>query len=195
MTKSTTNHWVTRFAALILCAALGACSTVKVPAPSASPENVEKLRASGIAAAKAGTFSIGQGFTAEQDRQQGGLRSNSVEPEGGSFAGHLRATLVAELQAAGLYDDKSPIVIEGQLVESKLDAAIGTGTGSLAARFTVTRAGKKVFEKTLRVNDQWESSFIGAVALPLAINKYTGFYKGLVGKLIDDPEFRSALAK
>lgn len=188
------THWSQRLSLLAVCAALTACASVTLPAPSASTENVQKLRAAPLAAAKAGSFKLAAGLPADKDRSQGGLRSNSVSAEGGSFAGYLRSTLVAELQAAGLLNESSPIVIEGELTESELDAAVGTGTGSLAAKFVVTRAGKKVYEKTLRVTDKWESSFVGATAIPMAINKYSGFYKGLVGKLIDDAEFRAALA-
>lgn len=174
---------------------LSACAQVTLPPPVASAENVAKLKAANLAPAAAGNFTLAAGKPAEMDQRQGGLRGSSVSPSNGSFARHLRDTLVAELVAAGLHDDKSQIRIDAELVESALDAAIGTGTGSLGARFVVTRAGKKVFDKVVRVDARWESSFVGAVALPEAINRYGSFYKGLIGKLVDDAEFRTALAR
>jgi len=124
-----------------------------------------------------------------------GLRGSSVEPANGSFAKTLREELVVELKAAGLYDDASNIVITGQLTDSQVDAAIGTGTGKLGAHFTVTRDGKAVFDKTITVDAKWDSSFVGAIALPAAINQYTALYKTLAGKLFADPDFQKALAK
>ncbi len=182
-------------AAALLCLSLTACVTVKLPAPTGSADNVQKLRAAPLAPAAAGSFGLAAGKPADMDTRVGGLRGSSLEPSNGSFARHLRDTLVAELVAAGLHDDKSAIRIDAELTESALDAAIGTGTGSLGARFTVTRAGKQVYNKTLRVQQSWESSFVGAVALPEAINRYGNFHKLLIGQLFDDAEFRAALAK
>lgn len=183
-------------AAALLCLSLTACVTVKLPPPpTASADNVQKLRAAPLAPASAGTFALATGKPADMDTRVGGLRGSSLEPSNGSFARHLRDTLVAELVAAGLHDEKSVIRIDAELTESALDAAIGTGTGSLGARFTVTRAGKQVYNKTLRVQQSWESSFVGAVALPEAINRYGSFHKLLIGQLFDDAEFRAALAK
>lgn len=193
LTRST--RWASHVVLLGLALGLTACVSVKVPAPSATPDNVQKLRATSMAPAQVGRFVLAQGLPAAKDQSQGGLRGSSVEAEGGSFARYLGQTLKTDLQAAGLLDESSKLVIEGELLESELDAAIGTGTGSLGARFVVIKAGQKVFDKKLRVDDRWESSFMGAVALPLAINKYTEFYKRLVGKLIDDLEFRAALAR
>jgi len=105
---------------------------------------------------------------------------------------HLKDTLVAELTAAGVYDLASHYVINGQLTDSQIDAAIGTGTGRLAARFTVTNRGRVVYDKEVAAEASWESSFMGAVAIPMAMNQYGALYKTLVAKLVDDPDFRSA---
>lgn len=176
-------------------AAFTGCASVKLPAPSAGADNVQKLRAANLAPAGAGDFKPAAALPAAKDASQGGLRGSSVSAESGSFARYLRDTLVADLSAAGLYDERSLVRIEGELTETELDAAIGTGTGSLGARFKVMRGGKIVYDKTLRVSESWESSFVGAVALPLAINKYSAFYRALVGKLVDDAEFRAAMAR
>lgn len=175
--------------------ALTACQTVKLPAPSPSPANVEKLRAASLTPVNTGTFVLAPGRDKAMDTAQGGLRSNSIEPQGGSFALQLRDELATELRAAGLLDPNAKTVIEGQLTDSKLDAAIGTGTGRLAARFVVKRDGKQVFDKELFAEASWESSFIGGIAIPAAVQQYGALYKTLVGKLIDDADFRAALAR
>jgi len=191
------NQTLIRTARLIAMAgataALTACVSVKMPAPAASAANVEKLRAAKAAPSQVGTFKLAAGKPADMDTTLGGLRGSSVQPTAGTFSAQLRDELSAELKAAGLLDAASPIVIEGELTDSRVDAAIGTGTGRLAARFVVKRGGQKVFDKELAAESSWESSFVGATAIPAAINQYGALYKALIGKLLDDGEFRAAI--
>lgn len=185
-----------RWAAIALCAvAMVGCVSVKLPPPTANLDNVQSLKASGIAPAKTGKFAIAPGKDAGLDTTVGGLRGSSLTPTSGTFSEYLRDEIVIELKAAGLYDEASSAVIEAQLTDSKVDAAIGTGTGRLAAHFTVTRDGKKVYDKELAVDAKWDSSFVGAVAIPAAMNQYGALYKSLAGKLFADPDFRTALAR
>lgn len=185
-----------RRAALVLAAgALVGCAAVKMPEPTASAPAVETLRSTPLASAGVGRFVLAAGRPAEMDRTLGGLRGSSVAPASGSFAQQLKDQLVADLRAAGLYEAASKLVIEGELTDSRVDAAIGTGTGRLAARIVVRRDAATVFDKEIAVEEQWESSFVGAVALPAAINHYTAFYPALTRKLFSDPDFRAALRK
>jgi hypothetical protein len=141
-----------------------------------------------------GSFVLAPGKKPEMDRTLS-LRAATLAASSGSFAQQLKDELVVELKAAGLYDEKSPLVIAGELTDSTVDTAIGTGTGRLAARITVSRAGTRVFDKEIVAVASWESSFVGAVAIPAAINNYGALYKSLVTKLIDDADFRRAMAK
>jgi hypothetical protein len=188
-----------RAARITAAAAIGAvlvgCASVKLPAPTATADTVQKLRTANLQPAKPGTFALAPGKNPDMDRSQGGLRGSSVAAESGSFAQYLKDVIAVELKAAGLYDEAAKTMIDAQLLDSQLDAAIGTGTGRLAARFTVTRDGKTLYDKQLSVDGKWESSFVGAVALPAAINEYGQFYKRLAAKLFEDAEFRAALAK
>lgn len=190
--------FVNRIGTLMIAAGvavLTGCGSVKLPAPTANAATVEKLRSAKLAPATAGSFGVAPGKPAELDRSLSGLRGSSLTAASGSFSQQLKDEIVAALKASALYDEKAPIVIEGLLTDSKIDAAIGTGTGRLAARFAVTRGGKRVFDKELAVDAQWESSFVGAIALPAAVNQYGALYKSLVAKLFDDAEFRAALAR
>lgn len=181
--------------ALAACLTMAGCASVQMPAPTASAENVQRLRAANLAATKVGSFALAPGRDAKMDTELGGLRGSSITPAQGSFARQLRDTLVAELGAAGLVNEASPLLIEGWLTDSQVDAAISKGTGRLAARFTVKRSGRQVYDKELAADATWESSFMGAVAIPAAINQYTALYKALVTQLLDDPAFRTALAR
>ena len=171
------------------------CAALQMPAPSASADNLSTLRAANLAPARTGTFVLAPGKPADMDKTLGGLRAASLEPSNGSFAQTLKAQLTAELKAAGLYDDGADIVIAGQLTDSQVDAAIGTSSGRLAAHFNVTRGAKVVYDKDVAVDAQWDGSFVGAIAIPAAVNQYTALYKALAGKLFADPDFQHALAK
>jgi len=164
------------------------CVSLQMPPPSSSAETAEKLRAANLAPAKTGSFLVAQGTNPDLDSKLGGLR-------GSSLTQHLKEQIIADLKAAGLYDPNSGIVIDAQLTDSMVDAAIGTGVARLAARFTVTRAGKREYDKQLAVDAKWESSFVGAVAIPMAMNQYGALYKSLTAKLFDDADFRKALKR
>ena len=196
---NTISPSIVRIARLGAIALMGSllfgCAAVKLPAPTASADTVQQLRSATPAPLQAGKFALAAGKDAGMDKIQGGLRGSTVEAQSGSFSQYLKDQLLAELKAAGVYDERSTTVIEAQLTDSKLDAAIGTGTGRLAARFTVTRDGRKVYDKELSVSESWDSSFVGAVALPEAINRYGSFYRKLIAELFKDPEFRKAVAK
>ena len=184
-----------RASLLVVLTIMVGCASVKMPAPAATAGSVESLRSAGLAPAAAGAFVLAPGKPADMDRTLGGLRGSSVSAASGSFAQQLKEQLVADLSAAGLYDPSSNIIVEAALTDSRVDAAIGTGTGRLAARFKVQRAGKTVYDKELAAEAQWESSFVGAIALPAAVNQYMAFYPALTRKLFDDAEFRAALKK
>lgn len=171
------------------------CVSVQLPQPSASISNLEKLRSSNIAPIKVGEFSLASGKPAEMDTSVGGLRGSSLKPANSTFSQQLKDTLVVELKGAGYYDDASELIIEGELTDSKVDAAIKLGTARLAAHFTVDKNNTRLFDKELSVEATWESSFVGAIALPKAINQYTALYKVLIGKLFDDEDFRKSLSK
>ena len=183
-----------RLALATLLVALAGCVSVKMPAPVPSAANAEKLRAAKLAPAQVGTFKLAAGKPADMDTSLSGLRGSSVSPANGSFAAQLRDEIAAELSAAGLLDPKSKVIIEGQLTDSMVDAGMSTGRGRLAAGIQVKREGQTLFDKEIVADATWESSFVGAVAIPAAMNQYTALYKTLVGKLFDDADFKRAVA-
>jgi len=184
-----------RVALLAFALATTGCASVKLSANNATPATVEKLRAANLAPVQVGTFKLAPGKDPSLDTSLSGLRGSSLSAEKGSWSQLLKDTLIKELTAAGLYDASSNAVIEGQLADSRVDAAVSYGTARLAARFVVTKSGRIVFEKELAVDSTWESSFMGAVAIPAAMDNYGALYKALIAKLVDDPDFRRALAK
>lgn len=181
-------------AVLAAATQLVGCST-PMQAPSATFENTVKLRNAPLAQAAVGNFVLEQGKPADKDKAVSVRGHSLTSPVDGSLAKYLQETLRQELQAANLLDANSNTRISGFLVDSDVDAAMGTGTGSLTARFVVTNADKVAYDRQLSTKLEWESSFMGAVAIPAAAQNYAFLYKKLVGTLFDDPDFRQALAK
>ncbi len=175
---------------------LTACSSIKMSQPKPTLETTAALRGTALAPANVGKFQLGGAVSASQDQSISLRGANSVaSPIEGSFAQYLRESVRVELEAAGLYDAASQNIITGTLTSSEADAAIGTGKAKLGAHFVVTRGGQVKYDNQLAVEDSWESSFVGATAIPLAASHYEGLYRQLAAKLLNDPQFRSALAK
>jgi hypothetical protein len=169
------------------------CASVTMSAPTADIGTIEKIRAAGIAPTAVGKFVLAPDKDPAMDKAVGGLRGSTITASTGSYAKQLGEQIAADLRSSGLLSENSKTVISGQLTDSKLDAAMGTGTGRLAAMFFVDKDGRRVFQKELAIDAQWPSSFVGAVAIPDAINEYTSLYKKLSQKLFDDTEFRAVV--
>jgi hypothetical protein len=177
--------------AICLAAGLTGCAST-LPTSSASPQVVEKLRATALAPARTGEFKLADGVDPGVDTSLG-IRASTLNAPNGSFSAQLKDEITTELKAAGLYNDTSAIVISGRLTESSVDTGLPNGKGRLGAHFTVTRQGQQVFDKTIVATNTWESSFIGGIAIPAARTGYAALYHDLAGKLFDDPDFKAAL--
>jgi len=187
---------------LILTLAMGAatvamtgCANVKLGAPVASIDNIQKEKASGAGPMAVGEFKLAPGLAADLDKGVS-IRSNQVSsPVEGSFAAYLKETLRTDLQAAGLLDPASKTVVSAQLTRSQVDAPMDTGTAKVSARFVVKRDGRTAYDRELSASDSWPSSFVGATAIPAAINHYGSLYRSLVATLFGDKEFIAAVAR
>jgi hypothetical protein len=173
---------------------LTGCANMAMTAPQPTIDNATKLRAANMAPVAIGAFKIDPA-KARDDKEMNMRGSNGVHAPSGSFAQYLGDSLKVELQSAGLLDAASGTVITGTLTQTELDAAIGTGKAKLGARFVVTRSNAVAYDRELTVDSEWESSFMGAVAIPLAAQNYEGLYRKLVSKLFDDAAFKAAVAK
>jgi hypothetical protein len=182
------------FLAIVLpvCGLYG-CATVPLGSHQPSVAVATELRDSGIAALNVGAFTRGGSLSASGDRQVT-VRGNPVKPaDGRSFANFLRDSLTADLKASGKFDTSSSLTVSGELLVNELHAAgISTASAVIEARFRVARGAQNVFDKQLRSESSWESSFIGVVAYQNALNGYTETYSSLLAKLYADPDFRKA---
>ncbi|QHG65216.1 hypothetical protein [Pseudomonas putida] len=121
------------------------------------------------------------------------VRMNSISSPAGSVPLHIQAAINDELRHAGLLDPRADRQLQVQLVKSQLDSGVANGHGELAARFTLRKAGQVVYETTKDVQRNWDSSFIGAIAIPAAANNYNPMVQELLKSLYSDPQFVQAL--
>lgn len=168
------------------------CGSVPLPQHQDSVDAIQSLRSGDLASLRVGTFVRDAKLPAKADQSVVSRSVTVTSPDGGSFALYLGNVLKTDLEAADKLDPQSALVVQGVLTKNELSTGIGTGTGALGARFTLTRNGAAVYDKDLVAQQQWDGNFIGAVAIPDAINHYQSLYKELVEKLLKDEEFRKA---
>jgi hypothetical protein len=180
------------FVAIVLALATGGCSMGALPVPPASIKTVSAIESVQFPPLAIGSF-IADPAVRDRDKSFA-IRGGIITAETGSFAGYLGETLKRQLAAAGRLDPASSSVVTGRLTVSSVSSAIGANAGkaALGGEFTLTRCGKEAFRKQLEVGQSWDSSFIGAVAIPAAESAYAGLYTTLVEKLLTDPDFIAA---
>lgn len=179
-------------AAVLSAAALALAACVHAPAPAYQPgiANLQALRAGGAP--------IGvDGFAAEAGVNDSrlGMRGNSMTGAGidGAFSTYLQTALETELRNAGRLDAAAGLRLSGTLTENRLDAnGSSIGRASVGARFVLTRDGRVVYDKVHSADHAWESSFLGAIAIPAAMQGYAATVQKLSGQLFADPDFVEA---
>lgn len=119
---------------------------------------------------------------------------NLISPYRESYTLYLNKALEEELKLAGVWDSKSSTIISGTLIENILDiSGFSIGTASIKVKFIVTRDNNIVYSKPLSASHEWESSFLGAVAIPAGQNNYHILVQKLFSKLFSDPDFIAAI--
>lgn len=175
---------------LVVAALTSGCSMV-APRYSPSLENVQQLKDAGVQTAKIGAFESTPG---KGNPKSISLRGSSMSsPYDGSYGQYLAEALKQELSLAGKLAADADIEVTGALQKNDIDTAIGTASGDIAARFVVTRGGTVRYDQVKTVRDEWESSFVGAVAIPRAQQRYPVMVQKLLAALYADPAFMQAL--
>jgi hypothetical protein len=153
-----------------------------------SYENVQQLKQSP-------TLQSISNAQVKADSGQGSLtvRANPISSPSGSIPLHIQEAINEELRRAGLLDPQAQRHLDVLLVKNELTAGMGTGTGQLAARFTLLKGNEVVYDATKDVTRHWDSSFFGAIAIPNAANAYNPMVRDLLKALYTDPQFIQAL--
>jgi hypothetical protein len=177
---------------LLACALMLQGCALQAPRYQPSLDNVEAAKKASIQPANVGSFTVQAGL---QSGSSIGLRGNAMSsPVGADYAAYLADALRQELMLAGKFDVRSDLEVSGTLLKNDIAAAgIATNSGEIEARFVVRRGGQLRYDAVQRAEASWESSFMGAVAIPKAQQQYPVLVQQLIGKLFADARFTAAL--
>ena len=179
-------------ALLLVSLLLGGCASVPVPSYKPPIANTESLLQHQGNKLEVGQVTAASGVP---DTRLS-VRGSSLQGTGANhtFSAYLQEALTSELTTAGRLDHNANTRVDATLTHNELDGSgFSKGTADLRARFVVVRDGRPVYDKTLSVHHEWESSFIGGIAIPAAIQNYPVAVQKLVGKLFQDGDFIKAV--
>jgi hypothetical protein len=169
---------------------LAACSVVATPY-SPSVENIQALKNAAPVHARIGDFRSQDGRNNRYPLQ---ARADVMRsPVGNSFAAYLSNAIAQELALAGALSPSASVELDGVLLENNVDVGIGTGVGTISARFVVKRDDAVRYDQVKTVRSEWDSSFAAAIAVPRATQQYPLIVQKLLGELYSDPAFVSAI--
>lgn len=165
-----------------------ACS-MQAPPYQVSLENVQTIKKAKLKQVQVGVITS----TKKLDRIS--LRGSSMySPVNKSYGSYLSKALEDELKLARLWSAVSATVISGEMLTNDIDVSgFSEGTGEASAKFIVTRDSKVIFDKVISAQNKFESSFIGAIAIPNGQQNYVDLVQKLIKNLFEDEKFISAL--
>ena len=174
---------------LAICVFISACS-INAPKYTPSNENINILQ--DVTTKK---ISVGKFNESSPKVNSLSMRGSSlVSPYNESYSVYLTKALEEELKLAGIWDQNSGINVSGTLVDNELDvSSFSIGTASITVKFIVKRNNKVIYNKQVTANHKWESSFIGAVAIPAGQNNYHVVVQKLFTNLFKDKQFIAAV--
>jgi hypothetical protein len=171
---------------------LSACASMVMPAYTASMDNVETLKKAGAFQASIGEFTSIKGDGNPNPISMRG--SNTVSsPYQDSYAGYVAEALRQEFTLANKLAPNASIELSGMLIKNDIEVPMGTGHAHIEVRMIVRKDGQVRYDQIKKIDQQWESSFAAATAIPLAINEYPVAIQKLLGSLYGDAEFIKAI--
>jgi hypothetical protein len=178
--------WV---AVAMVSIALAGCAA-KAPNYSTSPAATQSLQAARVQPAKVGEFTAAPGAA----NKSISLRASTMEPPQGTYSQYLADAIKTELDLVKLYSAASNTEISGVLLRNELETGLAVkGNGLIEAKIVVQRDGSVRFDKTKVATIEWDSNFIGAIAIPRAQQEYSRLVQTLVAQFFGDPDFVTAL--
>jgi len=173
----------------MLCALIVAGCANLAPPYAASTDNVELLKSSGASAARVGTISVPPKLNSIQIRAVA-----MTSPVEGSYGAYLADAIRQEFALAKLLDPKSSVEISGALEQNDVDTGgLIRGSAVLVARVVVKKDGEIRFDKVKSATTEFDSNFIGAIAIPIGMQSYPVVVQKFLATLYSDAEFIAAL--
>lgn len=177
---------------IILSGLIGAGCSLMAPPYTASIDNVQRLKDVGDIGAKVGQF---ESSPDPANANPISLRGSSLSsPYENSYAVYLAEAIKQELTLAGKLKPDTDLEISGLLMKNDIDTSgFVVATGDMEARFVVKKSGEVRYTQIKTVHREWESSFVGSIAIPRAQEEYPRLVQQLLQLLYSDNEFLQAL--
>ncbi len=173
----------------VILLASGCTAKGKIYTPNL--DSVDKLQSKDLKQVKV-SHNIGGSVVYEISLGRG---TNMMSSPYTTYQEYLEKALTENLMQAGLYSEKSNIRIKATLLNNELDTGLSTGSAILSANFIVLENDIEKFNKTLQVKHEWESHFVGAVAMPRTIDNYVIAMQKLVDEFLLNHEVLTILKK
>lgn len=168
--------------ALAALVAVSGCSTYAIPKYSASADTVAQLRKLAPAKVSVGSFTGERAaLTSITCRGVGPIKP----PDGTTFGDYIRGALRAELLLADLYDEKSPVRIEG--VVSALD--FSSGWTDAAWNMSVDLRSSNGSGLTSSAAYPFSGNFVGDIACNQTAQAGMGAVQQLIERAVRNPSF------
>lgn len=176
---------------VVLITVFGAGCSMTAPQYTASINNVQTLKNGNNFTANVGEFSSSLD---KGNANPISIRGSSLaSPYQNSYASYLAEAIKQELSLAGKLSPNTDVELSGILMKNDIDAAIGTAHSEIEARFIVKKGGKVKYDQVKFIRHEWESSFMGAVAIPRAVQEYPIMVQKLLAMLYADKAFIDSL--
>lgn len=167
-----------------ICVAATACS-IQAPPYQVSLENVQSIKTSKISPVSVGEFGISKKLNSISLRGSG-----MYSPIEKSYGKYLADALQQELKLAKLWSGVSSNIISGEILTNDIDiSGFSEGTGEISAKFEITQNGEVKFSKVIESTITFDSSFVGAIAIPNGQNNYKNLVQSLIKNLFQDKDF------
>jgi len=173
----------------VLALGLSACSLM---APNYTPafQNVEKVKA------LPSNVTLGNFSAQKPELEEVGIRGSAMKAGQGSFSSYLKDAVAAELKLGNKLGTTGDAELSAVILVNELNTGVGgTGDGTLSARFTVLRDKVTAYDKSLTAKTEFPSSFVGAIAIPNAVNAFVPLVQKLIETLFSDADFVKAVKK
>ncbi|MFT3929757.1 MAG: hypothetical protein QM709_05575 [Spongiibacteraceae bacterium] len=175
-------------ALLLLTSVLAGCSTT-APVYQSDFGSVNAMKNYDLEKMQVSNVSM-----AQPSMEKISIRGGSVRSPYGTYAGYFKHALEEQLKQAAVFDAGSGTEISCVVTNNKLDGSGSSkGTADLAGNFTVKRNGQAIYNKSIAIHHEWPSSFVGAVAIPNALQGYGVAVQKLVDAFYSDKEFIDAV--
>ena len=179
------------FTVLFLSVMATGCMTMQTPPYEAAIGNYEQMQDSKYKKVVIGDFSI-----SDNKLNMISVRGNPLKSSiSDSFGTYLKSALEEECYKAGLLLKESKCNISGMILENDIDTGFDTASGHISAKVVIVDNEQIIFEKVIKATHQWESSFVGAVAIPRARDNYPFVIRKFINKLFEDDDFKLAMLK